>query len=169
MESDEIDRVAISLFKQIATDIHSIALVLQQAFGPAGISVKESEMKMKILKKQSAAKAPPHKPQAAVGDLQLLDNGSGSYTVQGVDAAGNPLDLSQTFTITVSSGNTALLTVSTTGAVTFWATAVGPLGTGILVTVVATATAGSPGPFTGTASFDIITSGPTGIQIIPTP
>jgi hypothetical protein len=169
MNEVEREEFATGLLSQIACDIRRIAIVLEQAWGPAGIQVRqEGDGKMKIVKR--LAKAPTMaKPGAAVGDVILLDNGSGSFTVVGVDAAGNTLDLSSTFTITVTSSDTTKVTVSVPTGMIFTATAVGPLGTGIALNVTATANAGTPGPFSGTALVDVVTSGPTGIQVVPTP
>jgi hypothetical protein len=107
------------------------------------------------------------------GDFILVDNGNQSFTVQGVDAAGNPVDLTTTFTLAVSSSNTTLVTVGSVTGMTFSLVAVGPLsvpGSPVMVTVVAT---GIPpvtaGPFTATLAVDVVAGGATGIQIVPNP
>jgi hypothetical protein len=129
---------------------------------------------IKLVKKTPGMKAAaPAKAGAVTGDFQLLDNGNGSFTVQGIDAAGNPVDLSTTFTLAVTSSDTTKVTVGPIVGMGFTLSAVGPLstpGTPVVITAVVTAIAPvTAGPFTATLPVDVVSAGPTGISIVPVP
>jgi hypothetical protein len=130
---------------------------------------------IKMIKKSPGlvAAKPWQAGTAPTGDFQLVDNGNQSFTVQGIDAAGNPVDLATTFTITVSASDTTKVTVGPITGMTFSLAAVGPLttpGQPVLVTVVATATPPvTGGPFTATLPVDVVAGGPAGIQVVPVP
>ncbi len=114
--------------------------------------------------------------RGAKGDLiasfVLLDNEDDTYTVSGIDAASNPVDISAVASLTPAptSDNTSVLTVDAPGAapanMTFAVHAVGPLGT---ANVLATATwnDGSLGPFSFTLPTTVQAGPAGGIEIIP--
>jgi hypothetical protein len=129
---------------------------------------------IKLVKKSGLRAAQAHKPGAPItGDFQLVDNGNQSFTVQGIDAAGNPVDLTSTFTLSVSSGDTARVTVGAMTGMTFSLSAVGPLtlpGVPAVIAVVATAIPPvTAGPFTASLPVDVVPGTPTGVQIVPVP
>jgi hypothetical protein len=126
---------------------------------------------VKLVKKSSSSKkATKFTPGAVATDFQFVDNGDSTCTVNGVDGAGNPVDISTVATITASSSDTTLVTVDAPSGMTFGMHAVGPLstpGTPVAIAVVATWTDGSKGPFSFTLNVDVIAGGPTGIIVVP--
>lgn len=117
------------------------------------------------LKKAGAGAAP-------VVDFQFLDNQDDTCTVLGVDGAGNTLDISTVATLTPApaSSDTSIVTVDAPTGMTFAIHATGKLstpGTPVNIAVTATWNDGSLGPFSFTLPVDVITGGPTGIQVIP--
>lgn len=127
---------------------------------------------VKLVKKSAGLKkatAPVHGPVKTTTDLLLFDNQDDTATVQGVDAGGNPVDISSVATITVSSSDTASLTVATPVGMTFSFSALKPtvVGTPVNVTVTATWSDGSVGPFVVTLPVDITGTVATGLVVTP--
>lgn len=114
----------------------------------------------------------PHKAgMAAVTAFQFTDNEDGTATVNGLNAAGDVLDLSATYTLTPvpTSDNTAVVTVDAPVGMTF-----GYHGLSVgSANVTATATQNSgvtpaAGPFAFTLPMTCVSDGtPTGIVINP--
>jgi hypothetical protein len=103
--------------------------------------------------------------------FNLQDNGDATFTVLGVDAAGNTVDVSTVATLTASSDNTATVTVdapvgmtSAIHAPTAPAPAVGATAN---VTLTVTWNDGSVGPFTITWPISIGGSAVSGITVVP--
>jgi hypothetical protein len=119
-----------------------------------------SLIKKSAVKKATGVKAGP------VVNFNLVDNGDDTCTVLGVDKAGNPAPIDTLATITVTSDNTAILTVDPPVGVTFAMHAVGPLGSAN-VTAVATWNDGSVGPFTFTLPVTIVAGAVSGVVIQP--
>ena len=108
------------------------------------------------------------KPKATA-DLAIFDNQDDTATVQGVDAAGNAVDISAVATIAVTSSDPSSLTVMTPTGMTFGFSALKPTVTGspVIVTIVATFNDGSIGPFTVTLPVDISGTVATGLIVKP--
>lgn len=125
-------------------------------------------MKVSLTKKSPGMKAPAKmaKGQPAPVAFNLLNNGDDTFTVLGVDAAGNTLDISAVATLAVSSDAPAILTVDQPVGMTSAMHAVGPLGTAN-ITATATWNDGSIGPFSFTLPVTVQSGGPTGIVIVP--
>ncbi len=116
----------------------------------------------KLLKKsQGGMKAA--RGQAKAGDFSLLDNEDDTGTVNGVNAAGNPVDISNVATITVTSDNPAVLSVDPPQGTTFKVHGATP-GTCNL-SIVATWNDGTVGPFTITEPMTVSAGGPTGVKV----
>jgi hypothetical protein len=104
--------------------------------------------------------------------FNLQDNGNGSFTVLGVDAAGNQVDISAVATLAVTGGDPTILSTTVTG-MTFVATAATPppaVGASTTLTLTATwndASAGI-GPFTATLTGTITAGNAVGI-VVTTP
>jgi hypothetical protein len=97
--------------------------------------------------------------------LVLMDVNDDSFTVQGVDAAGAPVDISAVATIAVTSDTPTVLSVDPPVGMTCAIHALLP-GTATL-TITATWNDGSAGPFTVTWPITV-TGGPaTGLIITP--
>lgn len=123
--------------------------------------VKKSALKHKGTSKLArGVKAP--------GDFVFVDNEDDTATVQGIDAAGNPVDISGVATLAVTSSDTSIVTVDAPVGMQFKMSAVGPV-TASPVTISATATwnDGSSGPFKFDLPVTVIAGGPTGIKIVP--
>ena len=93
----------------------------------------------------------------------------GTYKVMGTNAAGDLLDISAVSTIAATddaSGCTQSTVVGTSNF-TVQGKKATPPDTPALVTIVATWTDGSIGPFTGTASFTVTPGGVTGFTVVP--
>lgn len=130
---------------------------------------KESAMSaptIKLVNKSSSKKAKAAAGSGAVVNFQLQDNGDDTFTVNGVDAGGNVVDISTVATLAVTSDNTAVLTVDAPVGMTSAMHAVGPVGAANVVAV-ATWKDGSLGPFTVTLPVTVTSGGATGIQIVP--
>lgn len=132
-------------------------------------------MKCSITKKSAARGAPKPLARGAPppSAFTLQDNADGTFTVLGADAAGNSLDISAVASITALSDNPAVVTVDTPAPMTLGVhapTAPAPaIGAVANVTVTATWTDGSIGPFTFTFS-ETITAGPAAsILVVPGP
>lgn len=153
--------------KEIITALQSIANSLRQLVSyvvsmPEGISVvfskpqpKEDSMVVpKITPVVKSAAKPVSSKKAAPAVFTMLDNEDDSFTVMGVDAGGNPVDISSVATLTVTSDTPTIATVSSPVGMTSEVTAVGPTGSLNLICV-ATWNNGSIGPFTITQPVTI--------------
>src|SRR5437016_255731 len=125
-----------------------------------------SKFTVSLTKKPTGAarRSNPAAKNTAVVAFNLQDNGDDTLSVFGVDAAGNQVDISSVATLSISSDNTALLTVDAPVGMTSAMHAVGPTG---MCNLNATATwnDGSIGPFSFTLPINI-TSGPAGSIVI---
>lgn len=124
---------------------------------------------VKLVKKSKLAGAAPPK-KAKAGDpplvnFQMQDNQDDTCTVSGVDAAGAAVDISGVASLSVASGNPAVLTVDSPVGMTFTMHGVAP-GTAD-VTVTATWNDGSTGPFTFVLPTTESGSPATGITVTP--
>ena len=126
---------------------------------------------VKLTKKtqKAAAKA---KAGAVSTDFAIQDNGDGSMSVLGVDAAGNQADISALATLTPppTSSDTSIITVDAPTGMTFMMHAVGPLtapGASVDLTATATWNDGSLGPFTFTLKCTVVPGPITGVVIVP--
>lgn len=162
----------------IAADVAAIVDAV-----PVGISVDpgkpiERKNRMATLtaawaKKSKMKKAAiPHKAgMAAVTEFQFTDNEDGTATVNGLNAAGDVLDLSATYTLTPpeTSDNSAVVTVDPPVGMTFGYHGLS-VGTAN-ITAQATQNAGvTPvaGPFAYTLPMNCVSDGtPTGVIINP--
>ena len=118
------------------------------------------------LVKKSAAKSASR--GAAVGSaFVLVDNQDDTATIQGVDAGGNPVDISTVATLTATSSAPSQFSVDPPVGmtVTLHGLTPTPAGTPATLTVVATWNDGSVGPFTVTAPITITGSAATGLSI----
>jgi hypothetical protein len=113
--------------------------------------------------------------KGAKGDLissfVLLDNEDDTFTVNGIDAVGNPVDISAVASLTPAptSDNTSVLTVGPidpASPMAFPVAAVGPLGVAN-VTATATWNDGSLGPFAFTLPVTVQAGPAGGIEIVP--
>jgi hypothetical protein len=121
-----------------------------------------------LTKKGTKQMKAPVKAQAkaALASFQIQDNQDDSFTVFGVDAAGNQVDISGVASLAVSSDNTAILTVDAPVGMTSAMHAVGPVGT-VNIVAKATWTDGSVGPFTFTLPVTVQTGPASGLNIVP--
>jgi hypothetical protein len=167
-------------------DIHDIAVALEcicksltelvelltppPIVGIAVISDEEVCMKKMLLTK-SAARTPR---KAAIGTVvtsfNLVDNGNGSFTVVGVDAAGNQVDISAIATLTAVSDTPTVITVSvTSGSMTFQVAAATPapaVGSTANITLTATWNDASIGPFSTVIQGTIQAGNVVGIAVV---
>ncbi len=107
---------------------------------------------------------------AAVSEFIFVDNQDNTLTVNGVDAAGNPVDISSVATIVASSDSPTIISVDPPTGMTFAMHALGPLttpGTPAQISVTATWTDGSVGPFSFSLPVDVVTGPATGVVIVP--
>lgn len=126
-----------------------------------------AKMSVTCVKKSKAPRIPIKKAASTpVVGFTLIDNEDCSFTVFGVDAAGNQLDISALATLAVSSDTVAVLTVATPVGMTGIMTAVGPAGTANL-TLVATWNDGSVGPFTILWPITVTAGPATGVVVVP--
>lgn len=131
--------------------------------------------KPKISCMKASAQKAKAKSAAAPGPVQdyvFLDNEDNTMTVQGVDAVGNPVDISSLATLSPppTSSDPSVVTVDAPTGMKFAMHAVGKLstpGTPVQITTTATWNDGSKGPFTFTLPVDVTSGGATGIQIVP--
>jgi hypothetical protein len=107
----------------------------------------------------------PHPVGAPLSDFILVDNQNASCTVLGVDAAGNPTDISGVATLTVTSPTPGTISVGPITGMTYNLKAMGPLVTGLQIVDVATWNDGSIGPFSFIDPCDVVTGPTTGLQI----
>lgn len=107
--------------------------------------------------------------KAAVSDFQFLDTQDDVLTVQGVDAAGNALDISALATISATSSDTSKISLDSPVGMSVKMHGLVPsvVGSPVTITVVATWNDGSIGPFTMTLPCDVTSGGPVGITITP--
>lgn len=127
---------------------------------------------VKLLKKGHGkrAAAPAKKGAPPPGDFGLVDNGDATFTVVGLDAAGNEVDISAVATLDPppSSDDTSIITVDPPSGMTSAMHAVGPVtppGSPVHVTATATWIDGSVGPFSFTLNVSTFTGAATGIGI----
>jgi hypothetical protein len=155
----------------VAADFH--ALTLRALGTPVGIGVnfspptvrEDSKVPTVKLVKKSALKSAKPGAKAAPGMFSIVDNGDDTFTVGGVDAGGNPVALaSPPVTITAVSDNTSVLTVDPPVGVGSAIHAVGPVGSANL-TIVATWSDGSDGPFTIVQPITVAGGAATGLSI----
>ncbi len=123
---------------------------------------------IRLVKTQKGVKATVLK-KAAVGappttDL-IMDNQDQSFTLQGVDVQGAPVDISGVATIVVTSDAPTIFSVDPPAGMTVQGHALLP-GTANL-TFVATFTAGGIGPFTITQPITVSGSAATGLVVTP--
>lgn len=127
-------------------------------------------MKVSMIKKVKLQAAPvkPMAPGDKISEFQLVDNGSGSYLVQGVTAAGNPADISQVAVLTVDSSDPSKVAVDSIIGSQFALRAMGPLTSGnpVNVTITATWSDSSIGPFTFVAPANVVAGPVAGLQVI---
>jgi hypothetical protein len=122
--------------------------------------------------KKAAAPAKGKAKDQAGFDLQ--DDGSGNYTVLGVDAAGNSVDASSLFTLDPPpvSSDTAVMTIDAPVGMTFGVHAATPPpkpSATVTATVTAKANDATVGPFSAVVTFTIKAGVVTGIVVVPTP
>lgn len=117
---------------------------------------------IKLVKKSKAKAASPH-ATAAPGSLLLLDNENSTGTLSGADAAGNSVPLDPTLvTLTVASDTPTVCTATVSGTtVNAVAVAAGSAN----LTITATWSDGSVGPFTITAPVSVGVGPATGLLI----
>lgn len=122
--------------------------------------------RVKLTKKSPGMKAAAKaaKGAAPLTEYVIQDNGDVTFTVLGVDAAGNQVDISGLATITVSSDNTSIVTVDPPVGMTSALHAVGPLGTCNL-TAVATFNDGTSPALTFTLPVTTKTGPVSGVVI----
>jgi hypothetical protein len=175
--------------QQIAVDVSAIRTILETEPAPkiVGIDIKpgtptpritKEDMDMagkvtvKLTKKgvgqgQRVAAKFDAKDHAALASFSMQDNNDDTYTVQGVDTAGFPVDISAVATLTPAptSADPTVLTVDPPTAMTFPVHGIKPGESD--VTATATWNDGSLGPFTFTLPTTV-TAGPAG-GIVVTP
>lgn len=144
---------------------------------PRGISIDPgtpTEKPMASVSLGKPSKKAPHAAAqgAAVIDFVLQDNQNDTLTVHGVDAVGNPVDISAVASLTPppSSSDVSILTVSAPTGMTFSMSATGKLSTpGSPVNITATVTFndGTIGPFTAQLPCDVTAGPAAGVIIVP--
>lgn len=106
-------------------------------------------------------------PGDKVSEFNFIDNGGGSYSVQGVSAAGNPVDISAVATLSVVSDDPGKVIVDSVTGMTFNLKAAGPVTIQpVNVTVTATWNDASTGPFDFKAPANVIAGPAAGIQVV---
>jgi hypothetical protein len=131
---------------------------------PKGVDPMKVELKTGPAPVQAAPNAPAPK---IVGDpnFVIFDNQNDTFSVQGVDAGGNAIDISGVATITVVSSDPTIGTVATPTGMTFAFSAVAPGAT--TVTVTATWTDNSVGPFTFDVPVTVSGTAAVGLKVTP--
>lgn len=131
---------------------------------PQGVDPMKVELKIGPAPVQAAPNAPAPK---IVGDpnFVIFDNQNDTFSVQGVDQGGNAVDISGVATITVVSSDPTIGTVATPTGMTFAFSAVAPGAT--TVTVTATWTDGSVGPFTFDVPVTVSGTAAVGLKVTP--
>lgn len=160
----------------IDTDVQK---VLKYLTTPVGIDIqpgvptehKEKQMakvKVTLVKKKPGVQAAPKaKAGDPVVEFQIQDNQDATFTVFGVNAQGNQLDINGVATLQVASDNTPILTVDPPTGMTSAMHAVNPVGKAN-VTATVTWNDGSIGPFSFTLPVDVIANPQaTGVIIVP--
>lgn len=117
-------------------------------------------------KGKGAPSFPKAKGALKAGDFILIDNQDDTFTVVGVDAQGQPVDISGVATLEVTSDNVSVLTVDPPNGMTSAMHAVGPVGSAN-INAVATWTDGSIGPFNFTLPVTVASGGAVGVIIQP--
>jgi hypothetical protein len=127
-------------------------------------------MKCTLTKKSSSAKTATKASRGAAPpvNFNLQDNGDDTYTVFGVDAAGNQVDISTVATLAAVSDTPAVVTadapVGMTGA--FHAATPAPaINATATLTITATWTDGSVGPFVISQPLTIVAGPAAGVAI----
>lgn len=121
----------------------------------------------KVVKRTMKASG-PFKAGTVITVFNLVDNGSGSYTVMGVDAAGNQVDISSVATLAAVSDTPAVIAAGVTSGMTFSVTAGTPppaIGASAKITLTATWNDGSVGPFSTTVTGTIQAGNVVGIVV----
>jgi len=119
-----------------------------------------------LVKKSSAKKVSKGSGAKAAGTaFIILDNQDDTCTVQGVDAGGNPVDISTVASLSVTSDTPAVLSVDPPNGMTFAMHGLTPGNAN--VTVTATWNDGSIGPFTFVLPVACSGSAATGIVVTP--
>ena len=123
---------------------------------------------VKLVKKGGMRASRPLAKGQKVGDFALQDNQDDTFTVLGIDAAGNAVDISAVATLTPppSSSDPSILTVDSPSAMVFAGHTTGKLGH-VEITATATWNDGSIGPFSFTLPVDVIPGPVTGVTIQP--
>ncbi len=129
-------------------------------------------MKCMLTKKKHGATAQKFKAGSPTPvQLNLQDNGDDTFTVMGVDSAGNTVDISAVATMTVTSDNTGTVTVDPpvgmTSAIHVPTAPAPKVSATANVTITVTWTDGSVGPFTIVWPINITGSPATGIVVTP--
>lgn len=183
----EINKSLVSINTALQSISQQLIILVQGAEGDkiVGIGIQPGvptvhsqkgnpSMKMVLLKK--TMKGTPHKIGAApITQFGLMDNGDCTFTVFGLDAAGNQIDISTVATMSCSSDNTAVVTVDTpTGMGSAMHTPTNPapqIGQTANISVVVTwsdPTTAPPGsPFNFTLPVTIQPGAVSGITIVP--
>lgn len=142
--------------------------------GGLAMAPKGAPLKVKLTKKAMNAPGPGPMPKGAgTTTFNIQDNGDETFTIMGETGSGNVVDISTVATITATSSDTAIVTadVPDPTKTTFGAHAATPapkVGDKAKVTIVATWTDGSVGPFTLELEFTIQAGPVTGLVAVPT-
>lgn len=127
-------------------------------------------MKVSMVKRGKNVTARP--AMAIKGDVMnefhFVDNGNGTYAVEGVSAAGNVVDISNVATIAVTSADPSKVAVDPpVSGMTFGLKAVGPVTIDpVEISVVATWNDGSVGPFSFTAPATVVAGPAAGVRVV---
>ena len=128
-------------------------------------------MKVAMTKKTQHAAAKALKAGSPVPiQFNLQDNGDDTFTVLGVDAAGNTVDISGVASLQASSDAPAVVTVDAPSGMSSAIHAATPapaVGATANITLTVTWTDGSVGPFTITWPVNIVAGPATGIVVQP--
>jgi hypothetical protein len=120
---------------------------------------------VRLVKRAAARAAAPGAKAGPVVNFNLIDNEDLSFTVQGADAAGQPVDVSGVATLACVSNNTAAMTADAPAGMTVLTHALSPGS--VTLTFTATWNDGSIGPFT--IDFPLTISGGPATGLIVTP
>jgi hypothetical protein len=123
-----------------------------------------------VKKSSSPAVAAANVSQQAVGnEFVFVDNEDSTCTVHGVNAAGNPVDISNVATLNVTSSDPSKLALDEPIGMTFKMKGVAPTepGSPVIVSVTATWNDGSIGPFSFDLPCTLTGSAVTGIVVVP--
>ncbi len=170
----------VALLTKIAQDVAAILKALEKPpvvgieINPGTPATKQGDSDMGVVQVRlsknpnAVKKAALHAKGSLISSFVMFDNDDDTFTVSGVDAAGNPVDISAVASLTPAptSDNPSVLTVGPPVGMTFPVAAAGPLG---VANVTATATwgDGSLGPFAFTLPVTIQAGAAGGIEIIP--